>query len=33
MVGKGDYNLSQHCHPRNDFCIKVGSDGSNFYVL
>ena len=25
-----DYIL--HCHHQNDFCIKVGSDESHFYV-
>ena len=25
--------LSLHCHHRNDFCIKVGSDESHFNVL
>ena len=24
--------LSLHCHHQNDFCIKVGSDGSHFNV-
>ena len=24
--------LSPHCHHQNDFCIKVGSDESHFYV-
>ena len=24
--------LSLHCHHRNDFCIKVGRDGSHFNV-
>ena len=24
--------LSLHCHHENDFCIKVGSDESHFYV-
>ena len=24
--------LSLHCHHHNDFCIKVGSDGSHFNV-
>ena len=24
--------LSLHCHHQNDFCIKVGSDDSIFYV-
>ena len=24
--------LSLHCHHRNDFCIKVGSDESHFNV-
>ena len=27
--GEGD---SIHCHPQNDFCIKVGSDESHFNV-
>ena len=31
--GEGDYlYLSLHCHHRNDFCIKVGSDESHFNV-
>ena len=25
-------HLSLNCHHRNDFCIKVGSDGSHFNV-
>ena len=24
--------LSLHCHPQNDFCIKMGSDESHFNV-
>ena len=24
--------LSLHCHHQNDFCIKVGSNESNFHV-
>ena len=36
MVGEeGDYiyiYLSLHCHHRNDFCIKMGSDESRFNV-
>ena len=24
--------LSLHCHHQNDFCIKMGSDESHFYV-
>ena len=24
--------LSRHCHHQNDFCVKVGSDGSHFNV-
>ena len=24
--------LSLHCHHQNDFCIKMGSDGSHFNV-
>ena len=24
--------LSLHCHPQNDSCIKIGSDGSHFNV-
>ena len=31
-VGGGGGYLSQHCHHRNDFCIKVGSDESHFNV-
>ena len=31
MGGRGDYiYLSLHCHHKNDFCIKVGSDESHF---
>ena len=30
--GEGDLYLSLHCHHQNDFCIKVGSDESNFNV-
>ena len=25
--------LSLHCHHRNDFCIKVGSDETHFYLF
>ena len=25
-------HLSLHCHHKNDFCIKVGSDDSHFNV-
>ena len=25
--------LSLHCHHKNDFCIKMGSDESHFIVL
>ena len=34
MWGGGDYKLylSLHCHHRNDFCIKMGSDESRFNV-
>ena len=36
MVGEeGDYiyiYLSLHCHHRNDFCIKMGSEESHFNV-
>ena len=35
--GEGDYipiaTLSLHCHHKNDFCIKMGSDESHFNVL
>ena len=34
-VGAGERGivyLSLHCHHQNDFCIKVGSDGSHFNV-
>ena len=31
-VGEEDIYLSLHCHHRNDFCIKVGSDESHFNV-
>ena len=33
-VGGGEeiIYLSLHCHHRNDFCIKVGSDESHFTV-
>ena len=24
--------LSLHCHHQNDFCVKMGSDESHFYV-
>ena len=31
--GEGDYTpIDIHCHHRNDFCIKVGSDESHFNV-
>ena len=31
--GEGDYiYLSLHCHHRNDFCSKMGSDESRFNV-
>ena len=30
--GGGIIYLSLHCHHQNDFCIKVGSDGSHFNV-
>ena len=29
-VGEGVIYLSLHCHYRDDFCIKVGSDESHF---
>ena len=40
MGGKGVWRwgvreiiyLSLHCHHQNDFCIKMGSDESHFYV-
>ena len=28
-----DIYPSLHCHHQNDFCIKMGSDDSNFNVL
>ena len=31
-VGVEIIYLSLHCHHRNDFCIKVGSDESHFNV-
>ena len=31
-VGEGVIYLSLHCHLRDDFCIKVGSDESHFNV-
>ena len=32
-VGKREIiYLSLHCHPHNDFCIKVGSNESHFNV-
>ena len=31
-VVEEDYILSLHCHHRNDFCIKMGSDESHFNV-
>ena len=30
--GEEIIDLSLHCHHRNDFCIKVGSDESHFNV-
>ena len=32
QVVEEDYILSLHCHHRNDFCIKMGSDESHFNV-
>ena len=34
-VGGGESEiiyLLLHCHHQNDFCIKIGSDKSHFYV-
>ena len=32
--GEGDYiPIAIHCRQQNDFCIKMGSDGSHFNVL
>ena len=30
--GEREVYLSLHCHHQNDFCIKMGSDESHFYV-